>query len=54
MICDRCGWPLGSVGCAVNCGGRRSFFPGCFSWTPRPVVVYIGQKFAKEAVGESD
>jgi hypothetical protein len=49
MTCPRCGWPLGSVGCQVNCGGRRSFFPVCFSWTPQPVVVYIGRKFAKEA-----
>jgi hypothetical protein len=24
------------------------------SLTPQPVVVYIGRKFAKEAVGESD
>jgi hypothetical protein len=31
-----------------------AIFPIAFSRTPRPVVVYIGQKFAKEAVGESD
>jgi hypothetical protein len=46
--CERCGWPVGSVGCEVNCGGSP-FFPIVRLRTPTTGFVYIGWKFAKEA-----
>jgi hypothetical protein len=51
LTCPRCGWPVGSIGCEVNC--CRSSVIGFFSDHPPATLatgrVYIGGEFAREA-----
>jgi hypothetical protein len=49
MRCDRCGWPVGSVGARGQLPGTIRFFPSGPLQDPQPGFVYVGRKFAKEA-----